>query len=137
MTSRDQLARENKVVFDVYANCDDGKRHDIEKYVVTFPSDVGSEKWNDCISSSRTLISMIDEMNCSVDLKGNLNAINHILNTQLKPQPKPQQQPQPQSNTLTKNFIVEVPEGTMKTDVVKERVDLGNGVSANMTIKKV
>ena len=62
MTSSDQLARENKVVFDVYAEGEDGKRHDIEKFVVTFPSDVGSEKWNDCISQSRSLISMIKEM---------------------------------------------------------------------------
>ena len=131
MTSSDQLARENKVVFDVYAECDDGKKHDIEKYVVTFPSDVGSEKWNDCISQSRSLISMIDEMKCSVNLKGSLNAINHILNTNLKPQPKPQ----PQSNT--QKFIVEVPEGTMKTNVVKERVNLGNGVNATMTMKKL
>ena len=135
MTSSDQLARENKVVFDVYANCEDGKRHDVEKFVVTFPSDVGSEKWNDCISQSRSLISMIKEMKCSVDLKGSLNAINHILNTQLKPPPKPQPKPEPQSNT--QKFIVEVPKGTMKTNVVKERVNLGNGVNATMTMKKL
>ena len=131
MTSSDQLARENKVVFDVYAEGEDGKKHDIEKFVVTFPSDVGGEKWNDCISQSRSLISMIDEMKCSVNLKGSLNAINHILNTQVKPKPKPQ----PQSNT--QKFIVEVPEGTMKTNVVKERVNLGNGVNATMTMKKL
>lgn len=127
---------DNKIRFTATAHGEDGKEHTLLKCDIPFPDKSKTLEYNDAITKGKGLINMARDSGADVTLDGNHVIIKDLTGYEPQLRAAPTVANNSSSNSIT--FRMSYPSGARPEDSPNQgTIDLGNGVQAKYSVKKV